>query len=99
MTRYCRNGQRRRFTLHSRAADLGSGSSDTSLDAARYTIASGLWEVVFSQPNGRALATWTQQPYMLGIRMVFNRGQSAQWLNDGTADWFWDAAENTMFQS
>ena len=25
--------------------------------------------------------------------MVFNRGQSAQWLNDGTADWFWDAAE------
>ena len=29
----------------------------------------------------------------VGHRMVFNRGQSAQWLNDGTADWFWDAAE------
>jgi predicted TIM-barrel fold metal-dependent hydrolase len=39
------------------------------------------------------MATWKEQPYMLGIRMVFNRGQSAQWLNDGTADWFWDAAE------
>jgi predicted TIM-barrel fold metal-dependent hydrolase len=30
---------------------------------------------------------------MLGIRMVFNRGQSADWLHDGTADWFWAAAE------
>jgi len=25
--------------------------------------------------------------------MVFNRGQSAQWLTDGTADWFWAEAE------
>ena len=30
---------------------------------------------------------------MLGIRLVFNRDQSADWLKDGTADWFWDAAE------
>lgn len=30
---------------------------------------------------------------MLGIRMVFNRGRSRAWLDDGTADWFWDAAE------
>jgi predicted TIM-barrel fold metal-dependent hydrolase len=39
------------------------------------------------------MATWKQQPHMLGVRMVFNRGQSGAWLTDGTADWFWDAAE------
>jgi predicted TIM-barrel fold metal-dependent hydrolase len=30
---------------------------------------------------------------MLGIRQVFNHGRTGQWLNDGTADWFWNAAE------
>ncbi len=30
---------------------------------------------------------------MLGIRMTFNAGRARQWLVDGTADWFWDAAE------
>lgn len=70
--------------------------NDTSLEAARlhpdrFRV---MGKLSLANPNGRALmATWTQQPYMLGIRMVFNRGQSAQWLNDGTADWFWDAAE------
>ena len=40
------------------------------------------------------MATWKKQPYMLGIRMVFNRGRIApNGSKDGTADWFWDAAE------
>ncbi len=70
--------------------------NDTSLEAARlhpdrFRV---MGKLALTNPNGPALmATWKQQPFMLGIRMVFNRGQSAQWLNDGTADWFWDAAE------
>ena len=70
--------------------------NDTSLEAARlhpnrFRV---MGRLALNNPNGPALmATWKQQTYMLGIRMVFNRGQSAQWLNDGTADWFWDAAE------
>ena len=37
------------------------------------------------------LATWKDQPGMLGVRHTFNRAQSP-WLTDGTADWFWPAA-------
>src|SRR5215468_7400121 len=37
------------------------------------------------------LATWKDQPGMLGVRHTFNRLQ-ANWLTDGTADWFWPAA-------
>ncbi|MGZ8427785.1 MAG: amidohydrolase family protein [Candidatus Binatia bacterium] len=70
--------------------------NDTSLEAARlhperFRV---MGKLALTNPNGPALmAAWKQQPFMLGIRMVFNRGQSAQWLNDGTADWFWDGAE------
>ena len=39
------------------------------------------------------MATWKTQPNMLGIRMAFNAGKTRQWLEDGTADWFWEAAE------
>jgi predicted TIM-barrel fold metal-dependent hydrolase len=39
------------------------------------------------------MATWKSQPHMLGIRMTFNAGHTRRWLVDGTADWFWDAAE------
>ena len=37
------------------------------------------------------LATWKEQPGMLGVRHTFNRMQTG-WLTDGTADWFWPAA-------
>src|SRR6266436_6039545 len=37
------------------------------------------------------LATWKDQPGMLGVRHTFNRAQTG-WLTDGTADWFWPAA-------
>jgi predicted TIM-barrel fold metal-dependent hydrolase len=37
------------------------------------------------------LATWRDQPGMLGFRQIFNR-LTATWLTDGTADWFWPAA-------
>ena len=37
------------------------------------------------------LATWRDQPGMLGFRHIFNR-RTTSWLTDGTADWFWPEA-------
>lgn len=70
--------------------------NDTSLEAARlhpdrFAV---MGKIKLHRPESRALmATWKNQPHMLGIRMTFNAGRSRQWLVDGTADWFWDAAE------
>ena len=70
--------------------------NDTALEAARlhperFAV---MGRLSLTKPESRELiATWKEQPHMLGVRMVFNRGQSAEWLNDGTADWFWKAAE------
>jgi predicted TIM-barrel fold metal-dependent hydrolase len=38
------------------------------------------------------LPAWKAQPGMLGVRVTF-LGGAAAWLKDGTADWFWPAAE------
>src|ERR1700755_3105062 len=38
------------------------------------------------------LANGKAQPGMVGVRLTF-LGNSAKWLDDGTADWFWPAAE------
>ena len=69
--------------------------NDTSLEAAR------LHPDRFRVGDSRLPIQWPgadghleRQPFMLGIGMVFNRGQSAQWLNDGTADWFSATAGN-----
>jgi L-fuconolactonase len=43
--------------------------------------------------SGTLLESWCEQPGMLGVRMTFHRGQYRAWLTDGTADWFWPAAE------
>ncbi len=70
--------------------------NDTSLEAARlhpdrFRV---MGKIKITAPQSRALmATWMNQSHMLGIRLVFNRGRSKDWLTDGTADWFWDAAE------
>ena len=70
--------------------------NDTSLEAARlhpdrFAV---MGRLSLTKPESRELiSTWKQQSHMLGVRMVFNRGRSADWLQDGTADWFWDAAE------
>ena len=39
------------------------------------------------------LPKWKEQPGMLGVRLTF-LGPNAPWFTDGTADWFWAAAEN-----
>ena len=70
--------------------------NDTSLEAARlhpdrFAV---FGKLKLPRPESRALmATWNQQPFMLGIRISFNAGRAKQWIEDGTADWFWDAAE------
>jgi predicted TIM-barrel fold metal-dependent hydrolase len=38
------------------------------------------------------LAAWRQQPALLGVRLNITAAQTV-WLTDGTADWFWPAAE------
>jgi predicted TIM-barrel fold metal-dependent hydrolase len=38
------------------------------------------------------LPTWHDQPGVLGVRLNF-LGERGNWLTDGTADWFWPAAE------
>ena len=46
--------------------------------------------IPLQDPQSAALLpTWKQQPGMLGVRVT----PSAKWLSDGTADWFWPAAE------
>jgi len=42
---------------------------------------------------GALLPKWKKQFGMLGIRLTFNNETTKQWLSDGTADWFWGAAE------
>ena len=49
--------------------------------------------IALDEPQARSLIPgWLQQPGMLGIRVNFSNRQ-ADWLKDGTADWFWPAAE------
>jgi predicted TIM-barrel fold metal-dependent hydrolase len=50
--------------------------------------------VQLQDPKSAALLpTWKQQPGMLGVRLTFNTPATIAWLSDGTADWFWPAAE------
>jgi L-fuconolactonase len=42
---------------------------------------------------GALLPRWKRQFGMLGIRLTFNNETTKRWLSDGTADWFWPAAE------
>ena len=47
-----------------------------------------------TDPACRGLvATWKQQPGMLGFRFTFNQSHQQSWWTDGTVDWFWAAAE------
>jgi predicted TIM-barrel fold metal-dependent hydrolase len=39
------------------------------------------------------LPKWKEQQGMAGIRVTFNNAQTIPWLTDGTANWFWPAAE------
>lgn len=50
--------------------------------------------VTLADPASRGtIAGVCAQPGMLGLRVTFSRGAAANWLHDGTADWFWPEAE------
>lgn len=44
-------------------------------------------------PDAAQIESWLDQPGMLGMRLTFQGEESRFWLTDGTADWFWPAAE------
>ena len=45
-------------------------------------------------PDGlEQLQGWMAQPHMLGLRVAFNYEPYRTWFDDGSLDWFWDAAE------
>jgi predicted TIM-barrel fold metal-dependent hydrolase len=49
--------------------------------------------IALNDPSeARRFPAWRQQPGVLGIRLNIAADQAA-WLTDGTADWFWPAAE------
>jgi len=69
--------------------------NDYALEAAqkhpdRFAV---MGRIPLTDPKGAALLpTWRQQRGMLGVRLTLTAAQGA-WLTDGTADWFWPAAE------
>jgi predicted TIM-barrel fold metal-dependent hydrolase len=69
--------------------------NDYGLEAAkrypgRFAV---MGRIPLKNPQSAALLPkWKNQPGMLGVRVTFLRGD-AVWLTDGTADWFWPAAE------
>lgn len=74
--------------------------NDIALEAARrwperFAV---MGRLAVADPASRdRVARWTDQPGMLGVRMTFHWGDQRRWLEDGTADWLWQAAESAGF--
>lgn len=50
--------------------------------------------LAIERPESREfVSSWKSQPGMLGVRLTLSRDHHRGWLSDGTADWFWVAAE------
>jgi predicted TIM-barrel fold metal-dependent hydrolase len=75
---------------------LEGNRNDLALAAARkfsdrFAV---MGRIDLANPASRAaLATWRDQPGMLGLRLTFHRPDTRPQLTDGTADWLWPAAE------
>lgn len=70
--------------------------NDYALEAARrYPNRFGVMgRIPLQNPKSALLlARWKEQPGMLGVRITFNSPETVAWLSNGTADWFWPAAE------
>jgi len=69
---------------------------DYSLEAAakypeRFAV---MGRLPINRPEGPAmLESWKAQRGMLGVRLTFHHDWDRPWMTDGTADWFWPAAE------
>jgi predicted TIM-barrel fold metal-dependent hydrolase len=71
--------------------------NDLALEAARLhpNRFAVMGRLAIERPESRdAVATWRDQPGMLGVRLTFHREPHRTWLFDGTAEWFWEAAES-----
>ena len=69
--------------------------NDYALEAARrYPARFGVMgRIALRDPKSAALLpTWRNQPGMLGVRVTF-LNKDAEMLTDGSAEWFWPAAE------
>jgi predicted TIM-barrel fold metal-dependent hydrolase len=69
---------------------------DYSLEAAaKYPdLFAVMGRIPIEQPQAREmLGTWKSHPGMLGVRLTFHHAWDRPWMSDGTADWFWPAAE------
>ncbi len=70
--------------------------NDLALEAARlypdrFAV---MGRLAIERPESRELLRgWKNQPGMLGVRLTFHSDEHRPWLFDGTADWFWEAAE------
>ena len=72
------------------------GSTEMALDAVRRYP--GRFAVLGSLPldqqqSRERIASWREEPGMLGLRYVLLGDPGRQWLQDGTLDWLWSAAE------
>lgn len=70
--------------------------NDLVLEAAtRYPDRfAAMGRITLDDPASRGLLTgWRDQPGMLGLRLNLFNAPGKAWLTDGTADWFWPAAE------
>jgi predicted TIM-barrel fold metal-dependent hydrolase len=53
-----------------------------------------LGSLALDRPESRSLiATWRDQPGMLGLRYLFLSEPNRTWLRDGVLEWLWAAAE------
>jgi len=70
--------------------------ADYSLEAVakhpdRFAI---MGRLPIDKPEARQmLEFWKAPPGMLGVRLTFHHEWDRPWMTDGTADWFWPAAE------
>src|SRR5262245_18616470 len=70
--------------------------NDYGLEAARRhpTRFAVMGRIPLKDPKSAALLPdWKKHPGMLGVRLTFNTPETVGWLTNGTADWFWPAAE------
>ena len=71
--------------------------NDIALEAAaahpdRFAV---MGRLALDRPESRDLVgNWRQQPGMLGMRFTFHNQHNRHLLTDGSADWFWPAAED-----
>ena len=70
--------------------------NDLALEAARRNpqrfAVMGRFPVEAPDEAGK-LATWRQQPGMLGVRLTLHRSPWREWFEDGVEDWLWPSAE------